>query len=72
MGARKKFKAAHAGWPPLIYVKKEEDGSFKYFVCTEKLERLPFEIGETADIGTYTFAGHVQAQGVIKLGDDKP
>lgn len=72
MGAKKQFKKAHSGWPPIIYVKREEDGQLKYFVCGEKPEALPFHVGETADIGSYTFAGHVKAEAVVKLGDDKP
>ena len=72
MGARKKFKQIHGGFPPLIYVKREQDGELKYFLCGERPEQLHFEVGETAMIGTYTFSGHVKAEAVIKLGDDKP
>lgn len=72
MGTHKQFKKTHGGFPPMIYVKKEEDGKLSYFLCGERPEQLPFEVGETAEIGTYTFSGHVKAEAVIKLGDDKP
>jgi hypothetical protein len=72
MGARKHFKKTHGGWPPTIYVKRESDGTLKYFLCGERPEQLHFEVGEVADIATYSFNGHVKAEAVIKLGDDKP
>jgi hypothetical protein len=72
MGARKQFKKTHGGFPPTIYVKREENGEFKYFLCGERPEQLPFEVGETAEIGSYSFTGHMKAEAVIKLGDDKP
>lgn len=67
----KKFKKSHAGFPPVVYVKREEDGGLKYFLCGERPEQLPFEVGESAELARYTFADHVVAEAVIKLGDDE-
>lgn len=72
MGARKTFKKLHAGFPPVIYVKREEDGGLKYFLCGERPEQLHFEVGERAELARYTFADNVTAEAVIKLGEDKP
>jgi hypothetical protein len=68
--SKKSFKKKHAGFPPLIYVKKESDGSTQYFVCGEDVTSLPFEVGEGAEVGLYTFNKHVHAEAVVKLGDD--
>ena len=72
MGAKKQFKKTHAGFPPVIYVKREEDGGLKYFLCGERPEQLHFEVGETAEVARYTFADHVHAEAKVVFKGDKP
>ncbi|HEY1216721.1 MAG TPA: hypothetical protein VGE93_24110 [Bryobacteraceae bacterium] len=71
MGLRKDFKKQHHGFPPVIYVKREQDGGLKYFLCGERPEQLHFEVGEHAKLARYTFADNVDAEAVIKLGEDE-
>lgn len=71
MGARKTFKKQHAGFPPVIYVKREQDGSLKYFLCGERPEQLHLEVGETAELARYTFCDHVHAEVKVVLKGDK-
>lgn len=69
MGARKQFKKTHGGFPAVVYVKREENGDLRYYLCGERPEQLPFEVGETAELARYTFAGHIKAEAKIVLGD---
>lgn len=71
MGTKKRFKKEHAGFPPVIYVKREHDGDLKFFMCGERPEQLAFAMGETAELARYTFCDHVKAEARIVLGDDK-
>ena len=68
--SKKSFKKTHGGFPPVVYVKREGDGSLRYFVCGETAEDLPLAVGETAEVARYTFADHVQAKVKVVLGDD--
>jgi hypothetical protein len=71
MPKHKDFKKTHGGFPAVVYVKREENGSLRYFVCGEHAEDLPFEVGETAEVARYTFADHVKAKVKVVLGDDE-
>lgn len=57
----------HHGFPIVIYVRKEEDGSLKYFTADKDPEKLLHGAGDSAVLARYTIADRVNAKLVAKL-----
>jgi hypothetical protein len=66
----KKSKKSHGSFPAVIYVRKEQDGEFRYFMADKDPAVLMHGVGDSAKLARYTFADTVTASTEVKLGDE--
>jgi len=59
------------GFPSVIYVAQHEGHGTRYLTADKAPEAL-IQMGERTKLARYTFADVVTAEGVAKLGGDKP
>lgn len=63
----KKYPASE--WPEQVFLKREEDGSTRYFVCSENVNELGFEVGESATLARYVLLDTVTADAEITISE---
>lgn len=62
-------KRKKSDFPDVIYVAKHEEHGTRYHTADQRPEVL-VAMGEKTKLARYTFAGFVDAEGVVKLGGD--
>jgi hypothetical protein len=62
-------KRKRHGFPDVIYAAQHEQHHTRYITADKAPEAL-VQMGERVKLARYTFAGLVDAEGVVKLGGD--
>jgi hypothetical protein len=65
-------KKAKNDSPAVIYVRREEDGTCRYFLADKDPAMLMHNVGDRAHLARYTFSDVVEASTDVKLKPRHP